>query len=147
MAGRTLSSLPVSREELRANLEQYSRQPFMNLLTDMIGAQPTERELRTWAARAPDRWAHAIEIFAKLGGFTEKREVTHSFIMNLMNMGDAQIQQALIELEAEEGSVKLISAPQAPQGQRADISEGVSVEQEEWFERPRPGIWRKKRRP
>jgi hypothetical protein len=71
---------------------------------------PTETELKKWAAKAPDRWAHAIEIFAKLGGFTEKREVTHSFIMQMMNMGDAEIQQTLAELEEEEKRTIDVSA-------------------------------------
>lgn len=119
----------------------------MELLENMMGAQPTAKELQKWAARSPDRWAHAIEIFAKLGGFTEKKEVTHSFIMNLMNMGDAEIQQALVELEAEEGSFKEVSVPllSAPES-APDISASISVTEEDWFERPRPGIWRKKKR-
>ena len=157
MQGRSLSPsemarLPVSREELRSRLQTYSREPFLEVLADMMGAQPTRTELNKWAAKSPDRWAHAIEIFAKLGGFTEKREVTHSFIMNLMNMGDAEIQQTLQELEAEEGSFKEVSVQEVSALPSPDIQKGVSVPKVsvDWVllvQRPRGYPKAKKRRP
>ena len=153
--GQALSRRPaigavVTREELRAKLQTYSREPFLELLSDMVGAQPLPNELRKWAARSPDRWAHAIEIFAKLGGFTEKREVTHSFIMNLMNMGDAEIQQTLHELEAEEGSFKEVSAQDISALPAPEPVQGVSVQKvsADWallVQRPR-GVPKTKKR-
>jgi hypothetical protein len=112
MAGQALSRPfhprgVVTREELRARLQTYSREPFLEVLSTVMQCSPTETELKKWAAKAPDRWAHAIEIFAKLGGFTEKREVTHSFVMQMMNMGDAEIQQTLAELENEEKGISV----------------------------------------
>lgn len=61
-------------------------------------------ELVKWASRNPDRWAHAVEVFAKLQGFTEKREPTQVNVFHMLaNASDADVRAKLQELEYEEG--------------------------------------------
>ena len=104
----------VSRYELRERLEQYSRQPFGDVLHELLQCRPEREALAKWAERNPDKWAHAIEIFAKLNGYTEKTEHTENIFIHLSKMSDAHLRQALMELEAEE---RALAAPQPDKAQ------------------------------
>lgn len=142
--GRELSRQPITRIELHSQLQAFSREPFLNLLEEVIGAKPTQTELANWARRSPDRWAHAIEIFSKLSGFTEKREVTHNFLVSVMQMGDAEVRQALYDLEQEEYSLSpegaqpvLISDSRSEAQKKGTKSPIGSESWRDWYAPPR----------
>ena len=84
-----------------ANLNALHRAPFTAILANAIGAEPTEDELKKFAAKSPDRWAQLIAIFGRLSGFTEKTEIRHA-IHDYSAMSDAELQQAIQDMEAED---------------------------------------------
>jgi hypothetical protein len=88
-------------DEVRAHLESYSRLPFIEILDYMMGIVPNEMSLQEFADKHPDRWAGAISTFARISGFTEKTEVVGDINVHIHQMGDAQIQDRLAQLQAE----------------------------------------------
>ena len=87
-------------KEVRAHLEAYSRLPFIEILDYLMGIVPNEMSLQEFADKHPDRWAASISTFAKMSGFTEKTEITGNINVSIHQMGDAQIQDRLQELQA-----------------------------------------------
>lgn len=85
----------VSRDDLRDSIDQYSREPFADLLSAMMAASPTQERLIKWAAERPGEWVNSIKVLALLSGFTEKTESvqTHRHL-HLHKMSDAELLQA-----------------------------------------------------
>lgn len=91
----------VSREELRENLERYSRDPFADVLEALLQARPSTERLLQWAGEHPDKWANAIKVFASLTGYTEKTEEVHTHLhahKHIGKMSDAELLQSMHEL-------------------------------------------------
>lgn len=84
----------VSRETLRDALNQYSREPFGDVLEALLQARPTTEQMLRWAASDPAQWANAIKIFSLLNGYTEKTETTtvHKHL-HLHKLSDAELLQ------------------------------------------------------
>jgi hypothetical protein len=118
------ASTMVSRHELRSRLREYSREPFGDVLHELLQVRPTRDRLAAWAERNPDRWAHAIEVFARLNGYTEKTEHTENVFLHLSKASDAQLHQMLTELDKQEAMLidgKALPAPeQAPMDMQGD---------------------------
>ena len=84
----------VTREQLRDALNQYSREPFGDVLEALLQARPSDEEMTKWARKDPAQWANAIKIFALLNGYTEKTESTtiHKHL-HLHKLSDAELLQ------------------------------------------------------
>lgn len=66
-----------------------------------IGNRPSDAALRNFARKSPDRWAQAVAIFARLTGYTEKKQVHHTGLLAIAHMSDAEIERELMAIEAE----------------------------------------------
>src|SRR4051812_45426109 len=89
----------VSREELRSSLEQFSRDPFTDVLQAMLQARPSLERLVQWSGEDPLKWANAVKIFAILGGYTEKTETLHLHDhRHIHKASDAQLLQMMQEM-------------------------------------------------
>src|SRR5690349_3061916 len=77
----------VSREELRSRLEAYSRQPFLDALSALLEVRPDPVSLAMWARAHPDRWANAISVMAKLGGYADQKDVNVNLFTDIQRMG------------------------------------------------------------
>jgi hypothetical protein len=89
----------VSREELRASLEQFSRDPFADVLSSLLQARPSLERMLQWSGEDPLKWASAVKIFAILGGYTEKTETLHLHDhRHIHKASDAQLLQMMQEM-------------------------------------------------
>jgi hypothetical protein len=94
----------VKREDVRNELANYSREPFIDVLEALLQARPSPARLALFASEDPSKWAQAIKIFAILGGYTEKTESTHQHI-HLHKMSDAELVQATQDMISRDPSL------------------------------------------
>lgn len=84
------------RSEITSALLQARKEPFADLLATIVGAAPSEQELRTWAAGDPGKWGTLVSTFAKLIGYAERRDHLHTHThFDFSSMSDAELQQHL----------------------------------------------------
>lgn len=100
----------VSRAQLREQLDRHTRAPFLDTLAALLNCRPTMENIIQWASQHPDRWANAIAVFAKLGGYTEKMEVQLDVFHNITDLSDAALLQQLQELQS---NYNLVNKPVA----------------------------------
>tara|TARA_Y100000310_G_scaffold136929_1_gene135823 strand:+ start:270 stop:599 length:330 start_codon:yes stop_codon:yes gene_type:complete len=92
---------------MMAYMRGYSREPFMEIMTDLLGAKPDADTLKAFAEDRPDRWATACSIFSKLAGYHDKLEIEHNINVQVSQMGDAQLLQALKDIGSELDEINL----------------------------------------
>ena len=86
-------------EELLAEFNAYSRQPYVEVLAEMLKCIPTPDALQLFADEHPDRWASAVNTMSKLAGYTEKLEIHGNVNMDIRVMGDAQLIARIEEVD------------------------------------------------
>ena len=87
----------TTRQQLRDKLEQFSRTPFRDVVAHILQCRPDPLSIFEWACKHPDRWANAVAVFAKLGGFVDQQEISLTLV-DPSQMSDAQLLQRLVEL-------------------------------------------------
>ena len=96
-------------DELREQFTAFSREPFVDILSHLVGCAPTEERLQEFANEYPDKWASACLTFSRLVGYNDKLEIHGNVAIEIHSMGDAQlidriedIQRKLVELGSED---------------------------------------------
>ena len=128
-------------EELLAEFSAYSRQPYVEILAEMVQCIPTPDALQDFADAHPDRWANAVSTMGRLAGYHEKLEVYGNVNVDIRVMGDAQlmakikeVDQKLVDLSIEDVDVEedYIGQEKVEQvdGKDVDVEQG-DVEQEQ----------------
>lgn len=93
-----------SRKEIVIKqLSLYSRQPFMDLLADFIGAAPSLDNIKEFAAMHPDKWASALRSLATIAGYSEKTESKVDHYIHIAELSDADLLQQLQQKRGEMG--------------------------------------------
>src|SRR6185437_7116968 len=87
----------VTRKQLRERLDRYTRDPFKDVLTQLLQVRPTPEAMFQWALEHPDKWASAVSVMAKLAGYADQQEINLN-ITDTTQMSDAQLLQRLVEL-------------------------------------------------
>lgn len=87
--------------ELLAELGAYSRQPYIEILGEILQAVPTPEALQTFADAHPDRWANAIKSISNLAGFHDKLEIHGNVNLDIKTMGDAQLMERIKQVEGK----------------------------------------------
>ncbi len=89
--------MPKPPNLVKASVERavatLARDPFEALLVNFIRAAPSQKAVKAFAEKYPDRWSQALTIMAKLRGYTERVEhdVTINIMTRLHAMGDAEL--------------------------------------------------------
>ena len=99
-------------DRLRTQLAELSRAPFQDLLADLLAAAPSPEDIRRLAGKSPDRWAQAVTMVARLGGYAQQTEV--ALDARIADMSDSELLQALQALEAPPEGSPLGDGPIAP---------------------------------
>ena len=81
-------------------ISKLSREPFQEVLTLLIEAAPDREDVHAFAKRYPDRWAQAVAILARLGGYHDKLQIDASITLDVARMSDAELLQRYAETEA-----------------------------------------------
>ena len=90
-----------TREDVLAELKRFNRDPFQEILADMIQAIPDDRILKLWAAKHPDKWASSLATLAKVAGFHDKLEIENNINVKIGGMGDADLDKMIADLQGE----------------------------------------------
>jgi hypothetical protein len=90
-------------DELRMQLRNYNRTPFLDLIQHFLEAAPTIQDIEKLASRSPDKYIAALTQLARIGGFTEKTESTTNINLNVATMSDSQLEDELRKAQAELG--------------------------------------------
>ena len=84
--------------ELMSEFQAFSRQPFVEILSELVQGIPTLENIQSFANDHPDRWANCVNTMAKLSGYHEKLEIEGNVMLDVNRMGDAQLLAKLEEL-------------------------------------------------
>lgn len=114
--------------ELLSEFQAFSRQPFVEILSELISGVPTPEAIRTFAEDHPDRWVNAVKGMANLAGFHDKLEIEGSLAKDISKLGDAQLIAKLDELGQKIDGM----------GIRTGLSEAEYVEVEQAKKDPTP---------
>jgi hypothetical protein len=89
----------------KANM--LSREPFREVLADLLHCKPDLESLKEYANRSPDRWAQAVAIFSRISGYQDKQviEHEHNFYVHLREMSDAELKLEVSKRFREMGEI------------------------------------------
>lgn len=94
-----MSSFTVDHDAVAASLMAQLRrtdvEPFLVQLAKMLICPPTVEAIQAWSSAHPDRWATAVSVLTKLGGFTEKRELAIGIKLDLSRLPDSRLADRL----------------------------------------------------
>ena len=90
-------ALRMTEDELKDHLDHWSREPFKKMLLPALANQPDPGKIKTFANKAPDRYAQYLIQIAKLAGYHEKLEVDVTF-KPLHNLADSELRTMLRDL-------------------------------------------------
>ena len=90
-----------SREEVLDHLTRFSREPFQEILADIIGAKPSPEVLEAFADANPDKWTQMLKVAASLAGYADQHTIEHNIMVEVRQLGDAELVQKLSDLRGE----------------------------------------------
>lgn len=96
----------VTADELREQLRNYDRTPFLDVLETWLRSAPSGDAIALMAGKNPAQWAGAIIGLARMAGFTERREVEHTGTINMRQMSDAEIELRLLDATRRMGLIE-----------------------------------------
>lgn len=85
-------------DSLRAALQRYNREPFIDLLTEWLQHAPSPDKIQEFADKNPDKYMMALSHIAKLSGFTEKQESEVNVNVRVHELSDSQLEDQLANL-------------------------------------------------
>ena len=91
----------VDIEQIESDIQNYSRAPFRAELARILGCQPDEQSVQTFAKKHVDRFYQSVAILGRLAGFSDKIEVDGNLSMKVSQWSDAQIMARRDHLIAE----------------------------------------------
>jgi hypothetical protein len=68
-------------------------------VTRLIEAAPDREDVHAFAKRYPDRWAQAVAILARLGGYHDKLQIDATVSLDVARMSDAELLQRQAEVD------------------------------------------------
>lgn len=91
----------LGNEIVVSQLNNYSRQPFIDTLARILGCEPKAKQLQAFADRYPDRWAQTAAIFGRLAGYSDKTEIVNVSVLAIVkNSSDTELLQRIAEIES-----------------------------------------------
>ncbi len=106
---------------IAAHVANLSREPFRDLLTRLLEAEPDTESIREYATKHPDRWCQAISMIGKLSGYHERLEVESSHSVVLAQLSDAdlaeRLQATLAKLGIQANAGDVIDLKALPKGE------------------------------
>lgn len=98
LSPHTMQEAIDASDQIFERLNTYSREPFLQVLSDLLGCAPDIPVLQAFARENPKEWATAVKIFAELGGFHQKLEIQNNILVEVRNLSDAELLQRRQEL-------------------------------------------------
>ena len=132
--GKAAARPAFSRAGVEEALARYDRTPFLDVLAMWLEAMPAAPVLKRFAEQSPGKYITAMASIARMAGFSEKTDITHTHRLDLTKMSDVELEQRLLAATASlglpspgEGEKKGAEAPsvaQAPSDAGAPVIDG-----------------------
>ena len=87
-------------DEVALAIARLSRAPFKQVLRHLLAAAPDVEDVNAFARKYPDRWAQAMAIAARLGGYHDKLQVDANLALDVTRMSDMELMERHAEVEA-----------------------------------------------
>lgn len=97
-AARPRSKPLFSVDDLKAEFQAYSRDPFTEVLAHLVACVPDRKFIELFAEEHPDKWAATVKTMAQLAGFHDKLEIEGNINIDIAQMGDTQLMAKMEEL-------------------------------------------------
>ena len=122
----------LSKTAVQKALKEMSREPFKDVLAELLGSRPTKKSLKEFADAHPDRWAQAVTLFARMGGFSDKTVVEYNFYHHILQAPDSELlilrDKLSRELDYIEGDFQAVPAlPEEGSDNDSTSTDGVRV--------------------
>jgi hypothetical protein len=103
------------REQIAAQLQTYSRRPFLEVLATFLSAAPSQEDIAAFARQYPDRYATAVKAMGGLAGYsTDRQEIE---ITDLDSLSDSQLRD---KLEATLARIRMLPKPAVIEGEAVE---------------------------
>jgi hypothetical protein len=95
-------TLPLNPDNVANKVRDLSRDPFKDLLANVLGCAPDEKTIQKFAKKFPDKYAGMIKTYSELAGYQSKMLATEITIyQQINNMPDSQLNDELQRLMVE----------------------------------------------
>lgn len=118
----------VDQSRVKAQLGRLSREPFLELLAELMETRPSAKALKALAERAPDKWVKTTGDLARLGGYADRSEHTENVYVAIGHMSDMELVQKLRDTRKEIDDLIELN-PKADEAQPLEL-EASSVAEE-----------------
>ena len=88
-------------EDLRRQFSAMSRQPFIEVLAELLQCVPEADAIQTFANENPDKWATTVKTMANLSGYNDKLLIDNNINIDIQMAGDAELMGMLGDLTAQ----------------------------------------------
>ena len=95
--GRKATSVRRKPELLRA-IQNKQRDHFEELLQHLIGAEPTQAEIKKWAKENPASYYKSLKTASGLAGYRENADVINNTLIQIGSMSDMALEAELRKL-------------------------------------------------
>ena len=85
-----MTMTPEEREALREHLRLTSPSPFIDALTVVMAARPSEEAILAWAEKNPDKWGKLAKTLSGPVGYRDEIAVEHR-IIDMQRMSDMEL--------------------------------------------------------
>ena len=82
---------PIDLEKIETEIQNLCRLPFRAELSRLLGCQPDDESIQTFAKKHVDRFYQSIAIMGRLAGFSDKLEVEGNLNMKIKEMSDMEL--------------------------------------------------------
>jgi len=110
------SALVATPEEIKAQLQEFSREPFTEVLAELLSCKPSLGALQAFANDSPDKWASAMKTVASLAGYHDKLEINQTLSMEVAGLSDSELlarAEAAMKVVVVEGEFEQKKEPTA----------------------------------
>lgn len=83
---------------IRAEIEVLSRNPFRDILSELVECLPDLERIKEWAKEDPGKLIHSISKITPLAGYKEQVTHEHNTLVQIGMMSDSQLDAKLREL-------------------------------------------------
>jgi hypothetical protein len=91
----------IDQRAVTSALQARSQRLFTDVLAQLLGTEPDPAAISDFARRHPDRWAHAVAMFAGLAGFSRDGATDGNVALQISRMSDSELERRLAEAEAQ----------------------------------------------
>lgn len=81
--------------QLLKAIQNKQRDHFESLLQRLVGAEPTQAEIKKWAKENPASYYKSLKTASTLAGYKDGADTTNNYLIQIGAMSDMQLREAI----------------------------------------------------